>query len=206
MNHKPLTEEHKQKMRDGRARKRAEKQAAAEAPMVVTEPIAGEVALTEDELALIRSKARAKIDSELAARRAAERDALLQQTLEAEIESQRLSAGLTDYRDEMVEFMVNVGPVSPGLVWNGVIYPHGTWLKKPRHVYDSMRDTMARSWESEDRSGNPNKKFAGERTLVGTQNPLLMETRMPDGSFTVGLYNPQVNGRSGHVAGARSRV
>lgn len=142
--------------------------------------------LTAEELARVQEEAKKKIDAELAVKRAAERKALIAKALDDEIMRQRNAAGLVDYRDDMVRFMINVAPFSPGIDIDGRRYAHGEWVTTPRREYDTIREAMARSWESEDRAGNPNKKFQQERQMAGIVNPMLVERRMSDGTFTVG--------------------
>lgn len=189
----------------GRAAKKAERESVPHMSGQKTEPSDLSGQLTDDELATIRAKAREKIEAELATRRAAERNALIEETLNAEILQQRRAAGLTDAGDDVIEFMVNVPPFANDVRIDGKVYQHGTFIRKARREYDSMRDNMARGWESEDRAGNPNKKFAHERQMMGTLNPMLLETRMPDGSFTVGAYAPRVHGLTGAISGRRGR-
>lgn len=173
------------------------------APEPVEQPAASDpMALTEDELALIRRKAREKVEKEIRAAEEKARLVLIEKELDAEVLRQRREAGLTDHRDDIIEFLVNVGPFADRIVIDGTVYQHGHWYKMPRRVYDSMRDIMARSWESEDRAGNPNKAFAQERAMIGGINPMMMERRTEDGSFTVGP-SWSVNGRTGSTFGVR---
>lgn len=150
-------------------------------------PLSPAPALIDEERELLRAKARGIIDEELAAKAKVERDKFLKDELDKEILRQRREAGLTDHRDDMVEFMINVAPFSPGVIIDGKTYPHGSWHTMTRREYDSIRDIMARSWESEERAGNPNKKFEEWRRASGVTNPMLLERRMSDGSFTLGL-------------------
>lgn len=157
--------------------------------------------LSDDERRRIQAEARAQIEQELAVRAREERKQLIAKELEVEIQRQRAEAGLIGPADELVTFQINVAPFADALVINGVKYQHGQWVTKPRREYDSFREIMARSWESEDRAGNPNKKFEQERRLLATGNPMWREQRQADGSFTVGL-DTRVNSRTGGVINA----
>lgn len=210
------TEEQKQTARDRAAQKRAEKEAqAAEMPEAqvaaepfdpgggqeVSEPSASP--LPDDyEQRRISEEVKKKVDQLLAEKAAKEREKALKTAYDEELLRQKRLAGLIDHQDDIVEFRVNVAPFSTGLTLDGHHWPHGAWVKMTRREYDSARDIMARSWESEDRAGNPNKKHAQERALYGGLDPTLLERRMPDGTFTLG-WSHEVNGRSGSVFGER---
>lgn len=175
----------------------AEMMVAPPEPEAVPEKRADEVELTDEQLERIRVEARKKIEAEILGAREIKLKSLMAEELDREILTQRRLAGLTNHQDDIIEFLVNVGPFADRVVVDGKVYTHGQWVKTTRREYDSIRDIMARSWESEDRAGNPNKKFEMERRLVGVQNPMMMETRLPDGSFTIGLGMGSVNGRTG---------
>lgn len=174
------------------------------APNPVQEPLPAapvpELELDEHEREQIRAAARQIIEEDLAKKKKAERATFIQKETDKEILRQRRLAGLTDHQDDQVEFLVNVAPYSPGLIWDGHVYPHGSWITKDRRTYDSMRDVMARSWEAEDRAGNPNKKFEEWRAAAGVMNPMLRERRTPDGTYTLGLEYG-VTGQSGTISG-----
>lgn len=171
-------------------------------PASVEEPVpAGPISLTGDELASIVAEARKKVDAEAADVARLSKKELMARTLDIEILRQRREAGLTDYKDDLITFQVDVAPFSDGLRWDGVVYHHGTWITKPRHIYDSMREQMARSWDSEERAGNPNRKF--RRESAGTMNPMLRERRLPDGTLTVG-GDQRVHGVTGMMTSART--
>jgi len=189
---KPWTPEQReaasQRTRERLAAKKSEldaQEAAPNSPDQPPEPPAP--TLIDEERELLRRKAQAVIAEELAAKAKAEREKFLKDELDKEILRQRREAGLTDHRDDMVEFMINVAPFSPGITINGRHFPHGSWVTLSRREYDSIRDIMARSWEAEERAGNPNKKFEEWRRAAGVTNPMLREHRLPDGSFTLGL-------------------
>lgn len=198
----PLTDEQKAKMAAGR-KAAAERKAAAvvepEAPEPVAEPVVTEPEpdgplLSDGELERIRQEARKKIDEEIAARNEQRKKQAIKDTLDAEILRQRREAGLTDHRDDMLEILIDVGPFTDRIVIDGTIYQHGSWYTVDRRKYDVMREIMARSWDAEERAGNPNRKF--RREVAGTMNPMLRELRKPDGTLTMGT-DTRVNGLTG---------
>ena len=144
----------------------------------------------------IAAEARKLVDEEMAKRSKKDRDKLLKDELDKEVLRQRRLAGLVNHQDDIVEFLINVAPFSPGATVDGRHYPHGSWVKLTRREYDSIRDFMARSWESEDRAGNPNRRFAQERALAGIADPTLRENRLPDGTFTLG-WSHNINAATG---------
>ena len=159
---------------------------------------AAPLTLSEDELEKVRLKARAEVERELANRRAEERKVLMAKTLDEEMLRQRTEAGLIDYRDDMLEILIDVAPFADHLAIDGVVYQHARWYTVDRRKYDVLREMMARSWDAEDRAGNPNRKF--RREAAGTMNPMARERRMPDGTLTIGL-DTRVNAMTGGVAG-----
>ena len=111
--------------------------------------------------------------------------------------AQRRDAGLVDYRDDILDILIDVAPFAVDITIDGTVYQHGHWYKVDRRRHDSLREIMARSWDSEDRAGNPNRRF--HREVAGTMNPLANERRQADGTFTLGVI-PTVNGRTGVVS------
>ncbi len=152
--------------------------------------------LSAAELARIRETAKKKVDAELAKSREAEREGLIAKALDAEILQQRKDAGLVDYRDDILDILIDVAPFAVDITIDGKVYQHGRWYPVDRRLYDTLTEIMARSWDSEDRAGNPNRRF--RREVAGTMNPLANERRQADGSFTLGTV-PNVNGRTGMV-------
>ncbi len=195
-----MTPELLAKMAAGRraaAEARAAKAAAPEEPVEpVREPDEAEpLTLSADELLRIREEAKKKVDKELEAHRAAEREAMMAKALDAEIVEQRKAAGLTNHLDDMIDILIDVAPFAVDITIDGTVYQHGHWAKVERRKADTLREIMARSWDSEDRAGNPNRRF--HREVAGTMNPLANERRLPDGTFTVG--GATVNARTGVV-------
>lgn len=198
----PLTDEQKAKMAAGRkaaaerkaavatvAEPDAPEPSAPEPPVLTDSPV-----LSDDELDKIRQEARKKIDEELADRNAASKKQAIKDILDIEILRQRREAGLTDHRDDMLQILVDVGPFTDRIVIDGTIYQHGSWYTVDRRKYDVMREIMARSWDAEERAGNPNRKF--HRNVAGTMNPMAREIRQADGTLTMGI-DTRVNGVTG---------
>lgn len=151
--------------------------------------------LSAEELARIREEAKKKVDAEIALQVAAERKKLMSKALDAEILAQRKAAGLIDYQDDKLDILIDVSPFSVDITIDGTVFQHGHWYNVDRRKYDSLREIMARSWDSEERAGNPNRRF--QRTVAGTMNPMANEQRMSDGTFTLGTGS--VNARTGVV-------
>lgn len=175
----------------GRQRKQerlALKPAGSEAPdpdEPVTEPDeAVPLELTDAEMARIREEAKKKVDEELRLRAAAERKEKIAAALDAETRRQRREAGLTNHLDDLVEIMIDVAPFTDNITIDGTVYQHGMWYTVDRRKADVMREIMARSWDSEERAGNPNRKFRREQ--AGTMNPMAREQRLADGTLTWG--------------------
>jgi hypothetical protein len=196
MKGEPWTEEQKQAARErwaarkeaNRLRREAQSDAAPDAPAAVApspEEVAPAVGLSDAQRLRIREEAKKQIDKELAARAEAEQAALLARTLEEEIEAQRREAGLTDYRDDMIDILIDVAPFTDRIVIDGTQYMHEHWYTVPRRKADVINEIMARSWDAEERAGNPNRRF--RRTVAGSMNPMLNERRTPDGTLTIGL-------------------
>jgi hypothetical protein len=96
-----------------------------------------------------------------------------------------------------MDILIDVAPFAVDITVDGTVYQHGRWYKVDRRRYNSLMETMARSWDSEERAGNPNRRH--RREVAGTMNPLANEQRMPDGTFTVGP--PRIlNARTGAVS------
>jgi monoamine oxidase len=159
----------------------------------------GPLQLSESELARIRAEAAKQVAKELAKRNAERMQELMKKTLDEEILAQRRAAGLTNHHDDIIEVLIDVAPFDNQIVIDGTVYQHGGWYKMDRRRWESVREIMARGWDAEDRSGNPNKKFY--RTVAGTMNPMMHEIRMDDGTFTIGLQT-KINGMTGAVTGA----
>lgn len=160
---------------------------------------ASAASLSDDERERIRAEARKAVEEELRnVNKVAKKD-LMRKALDDEILEQRRLAGLTDYRDDIIDFLVDVAPFTDRIVIDGTTYFHGYWYKVPRKLYEVLRETCARSWDAEDRAGNPNKKF--HRTVAGTMNPMLNENRMADGTLTMARPT-SVNAFTGAISGA----
>ncbi len=172
----PMTEEHKRKMIEGRARKAAEKRAQAErtaasveafddiasAPLPERPPVATHAGpLTEAELQQIMRRVNEQITKELEEKRANEREALVEAQLQEMLYAERVAAGLVapNEKDRRVRVVIDVAPFAPGLVIDGVTYSQGHEYTVPQWKLDSMVENMARTWDHEDSCGYPNKKF-----------------------------------------------
>lgn len=162
------------------------------------EPI-GDPVLTDDELERIQQEVRRKIEGELAAVAAVKRKELIAKELDRELLRQRREAGLTDHRDDLLEICIDVAPFANDIRIDDRIYQHGHWYTVDRRRYDALREIMARSWDAEERAGNPNRRF--RREMAGTMNSIMNERRLPDGTLTMAL-NTRVHGKSGSAVNA----
>jgi hypothetical protein len=167
-----------------------------EAPPIEEPEEAGAVTLDDEEIEKIRRQAREKVAVEIADIAKMSKKALMAKTLDDEILRQRREAGLTDYRDDLVDVLIDVAPYTDRITIDDKMYMHGHWYLVPRRVFDVIREQMARSWDSEERAGNPNRRF--RREVAGTMNPLANEQRLSDGSLTLGL-DSRVHGTTGAV-------
>ena len=188
------------KGRETAAANRAAKAAAPDEP--VEEPVRepddpAPLELNAAELVRIREEAKKKVDKEIEANRAAEREKLMGKALDAEILEQRRAAGLTNYLDDELDILIDVAPFADNITVDGTVYQHGHWYRVDRRRHNSLTEIMARSWDSEERAGNPNRRF--RREVAGTMNPLSNERRMADGTFTLGPA-PTINARTGMVS------
>ena len=205
------TEEQRQKARETRLANLAAKKAqAAVAPedRGATEPTTTDASVAPSETSevqsdtpappllddykreRIRQEAAKVIEEALAKQREKEEEKAYKEAFEEEVLRQKRLAGLIDHQDDIIEFRINVAPHARGVTINGEFMPHGSWQKKTRRVYDSIRDIMARSWESEYRAGNPcekmDQRYGVERVNAGMiYDPSGKELRMPDGTFTL---------------------
>ncbi len=166
----------------------------------VREPETPEPLLSDAELDRIRQEARKKVEDELASLRKTEKKAAMATALDAEVLAQRRALGLADHRDDIVEVLIDVAPFAKDITVDGTVYLHGQWYKMDRRKADSVREIMARSWDSEDRAGNPNRRF--RREAGAPMNTMLLERRTADGAFTMG-HDPRVHGQTGAVSGIR---
>jgi hypothetical protein len=158
--------------------------------------------LSPEERERIAAEVAKQINSELSAARELTRRELIKQTTAIELQRQRLEAGLTSAKDDLIEFMIDVAPFADDLRWDGKIYQQGQWIKAPRHIYDSMREAMARSWDADDRAMIQAMRHRGRRDpMTMPMNTMQREMRMPDGSFTL-FHDTRINGRTGAVSHA----
>lgn len=181
----------------------ADEEIVQPAPAVAEPEEAEGLELSPRELERIREEAKKKVDAEFDERRRAERKELIAKTLDAETQRQRREAGLTDYRDDLEDILIDVAPFAADIRIDDTIYQHSSWYTVTRRQGDTLREIMARGWDAEDRAGNPNRRF--RRDAAGTMNPMLRERRLGDGTLTIGLET-RVNGKTGAVIGGMPTV
>lgn len=98
---------------------------------------------TAKELAAIKAEAKAKV---LADKKADLRKKLM----EEETRRLRLEEGYTtgnSHMDEIMTITVDLAPYANKILVNGQAFWHGTSYTVPRHVAESLRETMFRSWQ-----------------------------------------------------------
>lgn len=99
--------------------------------------------LSEKEIAAIKAEAKAKI---LAERKSAEKKKILEQETQRLKNEEGLVTG-DSYKDEIVSITVDLAPFSPSININGRPYWHGRTYNVARHVADSLREQMYRTWQ-----------------------------------------------------------
>jgi hypothetical protein len=177
----------------------AAKSAAHQPPVEIPadDPVPHQVDGGEDRRALVRRKALEQIQKELAEKRAAEEDVSLERELELELHRQRVACGLKPAFDptDLITFVVDVAPFSPGLQIDGVLYPHGQEVTLPRHRYDSFREIMARTWDHEENCGYPNKKQMRPRGQTNAVNTTMPHAYMSPHMTTISERTAAVSNR-----------
>lgn len=198
---RPLTDEQKARMAEGRRaarlRKAEEKENPASEPEMVD---ASGPLLTDAELAEIRRQAAAKIEAERADALRADKQKAMKKALDEEIRRQRQEAGLSNHMDDLLQILIDVAPFSGNVTIDGTVYEHGRWYTVDRRKYETIREICARSWDAEDRAGNPNRKFY--RNVAGTMNPMNNERRGSDGTLTMFPEGSVLNAINGGTVNA----
>jgi hypothetical protein len=159
---------------------------------------AGGSILSADNLARIREEARKRVEAELQQRQNVEQQSLMAKMLDEETLRLRRAHGLTNHLDDIVEITINCPPFANEMLVDGVPYHHGFTYHVPRKLYDVLREQIARGWDSEDRAGNPNRKFYRDPTV--TQNPNARLQRWGDG--TIIARETTISGMTGAVSGS----
>lgn len=109
--------------------------------------------LSNEDVLAARAKARSRLERERHAK-------AMKRVEEEEVERLRLEEGLTTgdrVKDEIVDIVVDLAPHSDKIVINGQAYHQGFTYPVPRHVADSLRETMARGWAHQDEIDGKNK-------------------------------------------------
>jgi hypothetical protein len=126
--------------------------------------------LSKEEMDQIRASVRAKVKEELAAREQEHKADAVKETTARALQEARRQAGLTDYRDDLVSVTIDVAPYADKITVDGKMFFQGHTYQVVRRQADSLREMMARSWDHEDNTGYPNKKFY--RRPADTMNPM----------------------------------
>lgn len=98
---------------------------------------------TEKELAAIKADARAEIMAD-------KKKAAKAQLLAAEKDRLRREEGLTtgnSHADEIVNIRIDLAPFAANVLVNGQAYWHGRMYPVPRHVANSLQETMFNTWK-----------------------------------------------------------
>jgi|SRR5215469_2501502 len=166
-------------------------------PAAADEPGNERYGLPPEVVARIRQEQKAKVDAELRRLEKAQHAGREARFAEQELERQRRSAGLTDHLDDLIMHTINVAPFSDGITIDGVKYHQGYTYTFTRRVYNDVCKIETDGWLSEDRAGNPNKRFY--RRSTQQQDPFALQKTLGDGSLL--HRQTTVNGRTGGVSG-----
>lgn len=124
--------------------------------------------LTPAEIVKIKAEARASI---LTAKKADAKKTLLAE------ETQRLrnEEGLTTgnaHSDEVVSITIDLAQFAPNITINGQAYWHGRTYMVPRHVADTLRDTMYKTWSHQSEiDGKSRSAFYAEKHIAELYQP-----------------------------------
>lgn len=134
--------------------------------------------LTDDEIAEIKAKARKQLDDE---RKKAAKKSLLEQ----ELERLRMEEGMVTggAGDQMVNIRIDLYEGAQSIVVNMRPYWHGKTYTVPRHVANSLRETMWRCWDQERiRRGESLRELyaAGRKTVISAVRGVTHAPRTPD--------------------------
>lgn len=102
--------------------------------------------LSDEEVLAARAKARDKIDAE-------RKKAAAKAVEDEETQRLRVQEGLTTgigLKDEIVGITIDLPEYADKIVINSVPYHHRHTYQVPRHMADSIRETMDRAWKHED--------------------------------------------------------
>lgn len=197
---RPLTDEQKARMAEGRRAARLRKAEEKENEGVQEAASGDEVGslLSAADLEYIRSEAAKKVEAEKEDALRADKKAAIKKAIEEETLKLRKEAGLSNHMDDLLQILVDVAPFSGDIKIDGTIYEHGRWYTVDRRKYETIREICARSWDAEDRAGNPNRKFY--RNVAGTMNPMQNERRGSDGTLTMFPDGSVLNAINGNVS------
>lgn len=99
--------------------------------------------LSAKEIEEIKAEAKKKI---LAERKSAEKKKILEQETQRLKNEEGLVTG-DSFKDEMVTVTIDLAPFSPSININGRPYWHGKTYNVARHVADTLREQMYRTWQ-----------------------------------------------------------
>jgi hypothetical protein len=97
--------------------------------------------LTPAEIETARQTARDRVAAK-------SKKAALEEVIAAETRLLELKTG-DGYKDEEIWVTIDLAPYSDRLVIDGTVYLQGHTYKLPRHMVNSMRESMMRSWDHE---------------------------------------------------------
>lgn len=124
--------------------------------------------LSEAEIAAIKLQARQDI---LKAKKADARAELLK----AETQRLRVEEGMTTgnaHSDEIVNITIDVAQFAPNILINNQPYWHGHTYAVPRHVADTLRDVMYRTWGHQaEIDGKSRQAFYAEKHVAELYKP-----------------------------------
>lgn len=118
--------------------------------------------LSEDEVAAIRKKARAKLNAD---KKKDEETRLF----EAELRRLKMEEGLVvgGAMDDMVDITIDLAEFATCLTLDSVAFHHGRTYTVPRHRADTLREMMYRGWEHQNEiDGKSRKSFYAKNRMA----------------------------------------
>ena len=135
---------------------------------IFEEPLSEDELLTPAEIAKIKLEAKQEILK-------AKRSDLRKKLLADETQRLRVEEGLTTgnaHSDEIVNITIDLAQFAPSILINNVPYHHGRTYPVPRHVADTLRETMFRTWGHQaEIDGKSKSAFYAEKHVANLYKP-----------------------------------
>lgn len=146
--------------------------------------------LSNDDVLAAKAKARTKLEAE-------RRTKAMKRIEEEEMERLRLEEGLTtgdQVKDELISITMDLAQHSDKVTINGRPYWHGFTYDVPRHVADTLRESMSRGWQHQDEIDGKNR---AQQYQTNRQFSLLQKGKAAPAQNTVSV------GAGGAVSGVK---